>query len=314
MLLNFVFLAVTAFAAPPATPTDKPVPVPAEAQKPDAPSVMNGWPSVSPDGKWIAFVSDRDDGRDNVFVIGVDGAGERQLSHGGGHLPHWSGDGKEILFAGEDADSGRVTAMAPDADNARPVVNVLGRSPVLSPDGKQVLFLVGSWRATALMAAHVDGSGAIRLAGGHTADGGATTAWNGAWSPDGAQVAYTFGDSRGPLQVHVVNADASGDRALTHMSVDQGSAQMPAWSPDGSRLAFQLNGGRDKPAHIWIIDIATGAARMLNAHTAPYRDEVPAWFPDGKRIAFQSNRTGSMEVWVMNADGSRPHQVTGTPQ
>jgi Tol biopolymer transport system component len=37
---------------------------------------------------------------------------------------------------------------------------------------------------------------------------------------------------------------------------------------------------------------------------------VPARFPDGKRIAYQSNRSGRMEVWVMNADGSDARQLT----
>ena len=84
---------------------------------------------------------------------------------------------------------------------------------------------------------------------------------------------------------------------------------MPAWSPDASKLAVQA-GAKKEPAHIWVVDVATGSGRKLAAHAEPYQDEVPAWFSDGKRIAFQSDRTGRMEIWVMNADGSGQRQVT----
>ena len=86
---------------------------------------------------------------------------------------------------------------------------------------------------------------------------------------------------------------------------------MPAWSSDGRQLAIQVSG--KEVGHIWLVDLATGDARKLAAHTTPYLDEVPAWFPDGGRVAFQSNRTGRMEIWVMNADGSGQRQVTGIP-
>jgi TolB protein len=61
-----------------------------------------------------------------------------------------------------------------------------------------------------------------------------------------------------------------------------------------------------------VVDVATGEARKLAAHTEPYLDEVPSWFPDGSRITFQSNRSGRVDVWVMNADGSGARQLTGT--
>jgi len=113
------------------------------------------------------------------------------------------------------------------------------------------------------------------------------------------------------LQVHVVNADGSGDRVVTHIDRSEGSAQMPAWSPDGRRLAVQVS--TMHMGHIWVVDVATREAHKLAAHTDSISDEVPAWFPDGKHIAFQSNRSGQEEIWMMTDAGTDLRQVTGPP-
>jgi TolB protein len=266
-----------------------------------------GLPAVSPDGRHIAFIG-TGTGRDRLFMIGADGADARELAVPGtdGRMPRWTTDG-ELLFGGTGADTGKVFAVSGDGGTPRVVASVPGRSPVLSPDGTRVLYLVGPWTSTALVVADTDGSHARTLAGGRAM----STAWNGAWSPDGARVAYAYGDSSRRLQVHIVKSDGSGDRAVTHTSPEEGSAQMPAWSPDGRRLAVQVNNARAHSSEIWIVDVSTGAALARSRHAAAYLDETPSWFPDGARLAFQSNRTGAMEVWVMGADGSNPRQVTG---
>ncbi|HET7250509.1 MAG TPA: hypothetical protein VFI79_11720 [Gemmatimonadales bacterium] len=261
-------------------------------------------PAVSPDGSLIAFLSNRT-GVSNVYVIGVDGSGERQITSNGAGTPRFSRDGRSILFAGPGADSGRIAAVPVKGGDAQVLATVPGRSPVLSPDGRSVAFLIGPWTSTVTAVANADGSGVRRLAG-----GGRSTAWNAAWSPDGKRIAYTYGDSTRVLQVHIVNADGSDDHAVTHVDRTEGSAQMPAWSPDGRRLAVQVS--TMHVGHIWVIDPATGSAHKLLAHTDSIADEVPAWFPDGRRLAFQSNRSGREEIWVMNDDGSGLRQVTGT--
>jgi serine/threonine protein kinase/Tol biopolymer transport system component len=59
------------------------------------------WPRVSPDGRWVAFVSD-ETGVSEVYLQRFDPSGapqqKIQISRGGGMLPHWSGDGKQIIY------------------------------------------------------------------------------------------------------------------------------------------------------------------------------------------------------------------------
>ncbi|MFI5387702.1 MAG: hypothetical protein ACHQ50_16465 [Fimbriimonadales bacterium] len=265
----------------------------------------NGLPAVSPDGRRIAFVR-TGSGIDHLFVIGTDGTNEHEVlvPNVDGRMPRWTNDG-EILFSGGGPDTGSVFAVNPDGGAPRRVASIPGRSPTLSPDGARVLYLVGPWTSTALAVADKDGSNVRILAGGRA------TAWNGAWSPDGMRVAYAYGDSTRLLQVHVVNSDGVGDRAVTSTTVDQGSAQLPAFSPDGRRLAMQVNNGPAHSSEIWVVDLSNGAIHRLSEPGLAYLDETPSWFPDGARLAFQSNRTGTMEVWLMNADGSNARQITG---
>jgi TolB protein len=270
--------------------------------------IRNTLPAVSPDGLHIAFVSNRDS-LDAIWVIDVDGTHERRVTPDGvaGTSPAWSADGTKIRFAGTGVDTVVVYAATFPGGAPRPVAKFPGRAPRLTADGKRALYLTGPWTSSALWSCDADGKHASRVAG------GGTTAWNGAWSPDGKRIAYTFGDSTHVLQIHVAKKDGSDDRALTHGTAADGSAQMPAWAPDGKRIAYQVSQRMARTAHLWIFDPDSSNATKLAPHDTPYLDEAPAWFPDGKRLAFQSTRGGAMDIWVMNADGTAPRQVTGLP-
>jgi Tol biopolymer transport system component len=295
-----------------ASATDSFAPSVQQAATPTPTPVNNGGlPSVSPDGSHMAFVSNRG-GVADLFVISADGTDEVQLTHTPEteSLSGWTSHSKGIVFSVFANDTSRLYTIGLDGKNQREIANVPGRGPMLSPDGKRIVFMAGTWTATRLMVSALDGSNAKQI------NDGSSIAWNNHWSPDGKRIAFTGrNDPKGELAVFVMNADGSERRQLSHIAPEEGGAQWPVWSPNGRQLAIQVNNRKQKNfAHIWIVDVATGEARKLAAHDQPYLDETPSWFPDGKRLALQSNRTGKMEVWVMNADGSGQRQVTGTQQ
>jgi TolB protein len=81
-------------------------------------------------------------------------------------------------------------------------------------------------------------------------------------------------------------------------------------------IAFQSDargpGNTQGRVKIYTLDVATGRVSALNLAGA-WDDEQPRWSPDGERIAFRSNRGGSHNLYVMNADGTNVRRLTNHP-
>ena len=283
-------------------------PMLAQAQQPRPPVINGGLPSVSPSGDAIAFLSNRD-GDYDLYVTKPDGSELMRITRSPAFesAPLWAGS--RVVFAVWADNTSTIYAASAEAPQPTVIGTSSGRQPAISPDGKKLLFSKGQFPAMQLVESALDGSNERELTKTPSAQ------FNAVYSPDQKQIAFARTDSTRQLQVWVMNADGSGERQLTHFKTEDGSPQWPAWSPDGESIAIQSGRyNRQTPsentAHIWLIDVKTGAAKRLNPHDRPYLDETPSWFPDGKRIAFQSDRTGRMEVWVMNADGTGSVQVT----
>ncbi|MBA3050255.1 TolB family protein, partial [Brevundimonas sp.] len=73
-------------------------------------------------------------------------------------------------------------------------------------------------------------------------------------------------------------------------------------SPDGQTIVFDLLGD------IYVMPVAGGEARAIASGVA--WEMQPKWSPDGRHIAFTSDRGGGDNIWIMDADGSNPTQVS----
>jgi dipeptidyl aminopeptidase/acylaminoacyl peptidase len=128
----------------------------------------------SPDGKWIAFVSDRD-GWDHLYLVPVEGGTPAQITRGSFEAwrPWWSPDGRYIAFDANEPDRPGVRQVlvadvGEDPVNAAVRKLTTGRgtnvSPEWSPDGTRLVYQHTDPQSSAdLFAVRADGMGATRL-------------------------------------------------------------------------------------------------------------------------------------------------------
>lgn len=85
----------------------------------------------------------------------------------------------------------------------------------------------------------------------------------------------------------------------------------PQLSPDGKAVAFSAQrvdlAANKKTSQIYVVALDGSAPKAL---TTEGSNDRPRWSPDSKRLLFVSDRAGSSQVWMMNADGSAQKQVT----
>jgi Tol biopolymer transport system component len=197
---------------------------------------------------------------------------------------------------------GDIKVIDDDGTSMRSVVRDASQGTV-SPDGLRIAFVrtTESGGGADLYVATLDG-GVERRVGPAEASG---TADRLSWAPDGRRLAYTGGSKS---DVHVVNADGSGDHAIT----SDGVSQFPSWSPDGKRIVF-LRGS----ATVFVVNDDGSGAMKIGPPTLVAQGP-PVWSPAGRFIAFPGHDqasvgcdpdTCSLQVWVMGEDGSNPHRA-----
>ena len=197
------------------------------------------FPSLSPNGKGIAFNYNAGDGPD-LFVINVDGSGLRQITNDHGSFwPRWSPDGKRIIFSAlAGLRSAVIATIAADGSGERKILTSDLWESVggfYTPDGKEIIF--GSQMGGFVSAAWImneDGSHQRSL----TPAAIKAQPWG--VSPDGKHIlAYTNQDTPPalPSSIFVMNRNGSQRETLASTPVFHHDIY-PSYSPDGSKIVF----------------------------------------------------------------------------
>jgi Tol biopolymer transport system component len=225
-------------------------------------------PRLSPDGKWIAFISDRS-GSDNLWIAKADGTTPRKLSN----------ESQEAVI-----------------------------SPTWTPDAQYVVASVRATGGTQLRMFHIHGGSGITIgapstptppAGGGPPAGGASSPsrLGAAMTPDGrflyvAQAVSGAGGAAALSRWQIARLDMQTGEADV-ITQAEGSGMRPAVSPDGKLLAYTTR--HETKTGLRLRDLTTGADRWLKwpierdeleSGGTPSRDTYPgyAFTPDGREI------------------------------
>jgi TolB protein len=109
-------------------------------------------------------------------------------------------------------------------------------------------------------------------------------------------------------ELYIVDYDGFNPRRVT---VNGSLNILPAWRPDGAALGYVSY--RQGSPQLYLAKIFEGqSVSNLSGEKGDAQAFAPSFSPDGKTIAFASSRSGNMDVWTANADGSSARRLTTT--
>lgn len=133
-----------------------------------------------------------------------------------------------------------------------------------------------------------------------------------AWSPDGRFIAFS-GTSGGFTDLFIYDLETGTLRQLTH---DVFADLQPAWSPDGRRIAFVTDRFTTRlatlaagPYRLALVEVASGQIEPLETFEVG-KSINPQWAADGRRVYFLSDRNGITNIYLLDLSTREIRQVT----
>ena len=255
----------------------------------------------------IFYVSARS-GHKEIWAMDYDGANQHPITTLGSISlsPHVSPDGSRLAFSSFTGSGWEIRMFSFDLSRLVSFPRFAGTnlSPAWSPEGGKLAFSSSRSGDPEIYVIDQSGGNLHRITTSKGPD--VSPVWN---RKTGSQIAWVSGRTGLP-QIYIMGSDGTNVQQMT----DTGYAVSPSWSPNGQFLAFSwmrhYGPGAPGSEDIYIMDIVSKQWVQLTHDGG--RNDFPSWSPDGRHIVFQSNRSGSLQIWSMLADGTNQKQLTSS--
>lgn len=243
-------------------------------------------PRFSPNGRWLAFLSERGEEKPQLYVMPTNGGEARPITKLplGAGVPTWSPDSTRIAFSAR-------TGEPPDPDprKAKPFRRITRLKYRLNAEG-----FTYDHRRHLFVVAIEPGAEPLQITDGDWDD------TQPAWSPDGREIAFVSArhderDYDDTSDIWAVSAEGGESRLVT---ATDGGCGAPSWSPDGAEIAHIFTPQWPSNPRLRLASSAGGGLRPFDpefdratgAGALPGAVAQPAWLPGGRVLSLAQDR------------------------
>jgi len=306
-------------------------------------------PAWSPDGRFITYLKNTEQGR-AIYSVPSSSGPEKRIAQNLFHARHpsWSPDGDELLYSQFSSEKSSTLLYIYNILSRTttqitfPLKNrTFDSKAVFSPDGQRIVFIRTCTGEKDVYTISADGSNLKKVTG----NGQWITDVD--WSPDGRWVIYS--SKEGIWKIHDSGGRAilltAGGMRIENISVARKSWRLayeqsnreeniwsitlpgltsanpepkrfisssrsdsePVFSPDGRQIAFISD--RTGDPQLWICR-RDGSNLAQLTHFNGCRVNLPRWSYDGLKITFSARLYGNSDIFIVNAEGGEPVQIT----